>query len=267
MCARIQMAHGNVATADEFITQAWQAALVCQNAQTSNWVAAWQARLWLQQGRTESAAQWARQASLTATGGSESTREFEQLTRARLLLAQERSHEAFELLEPLRHAAQAAGHVRSTLEMLILQALAQQAGGHFSQALDMLGEAIVLAEPSGYVRLFMDEGEAMGGMLGRLKATLAKPGSRLSAYVDRIAENFPRAAVASQRMALLDPLTESEVQVLACIAQGFSNRAIALRLVVAQSTVEWHIKNLYSKMAVHSRTQAVAQARALGLLE
>ena len=266
-CARLLQARGDTAAADDFVAQAQQAGLRCQGVGDKSWVAAWQARLWLQQGRTESAVQWARAAVLIPTGKLDHRRELEYLTWARLLVAQKQWQAACELLEPLRRAAESAGRLSTMLETLVIQAGAEAARGQAPIALAKLRLALALAEPHGHLRLFIDEGEVMRQMIVRVRSQIASRDCHLRPYLDRILHNFPFSTACAVRPAPPDRLTEGELLILGCIAEGMANRAIAQELVLAQSTVEWHIKNIYSKLAVHSRTQAIAQARALKLLQ
>jgi LuxR family maltose regulon positive regulatory protein len=155
--------------------------------------------------------------------------------------------------------------------------LALQAGGDPASAVRALERALALAEPEGYARLFLDEGPPMAALLGRLIA--ASPRGRRDeatrasvAYARRLRAAFAPsgAAAAPPRRAdasgLPEALTGRELAVLRLIADGLANPEIAARLFVSVSTVKWHINAIFGKLAVASRTQAVARARALGLL-
>jgi LuxR family maltose regulon positive regulatory protein len=209
-----------------------------------------------------------------------------QLTLARVLLAQNRPDEAIRLLVRLRSAAQAAGRIGRVIETLAVLAVALQARGETGQALAALEPALALAEPEGYVRVFVDEGEAMRSVIrdwrletrrqkrdggeARLNRLLVYADKLLAAFPDRMLQypitNDPSPISTLQSLPLVEPLSEREIEVLHFIAAGMSNQDIAQKLVVALSTIQWHLKNIYGKLNVHSRTQAVARARELGLL-
>jgi LuxR family maltose regulon positive regulatory protein len=162
------------------------------------------------------------------------------------------------------------------LRVLVLQAIALQAQGAEDQAVRLLGEALTLAEPGGFVRLFVDEGAPMvqllhqaadrgvfPGYVGRLLAALATEG--LPALAAGQAGPPPRAgSAAAQR--LLEPLSQRELEVLRLVAQGLSNREIGTRLFLALDTVKGHNRRIFGKLQVQRRTEAIARARELGLL-
>jgi LuxR family maltose regulon positive regulatory protein len=127
-----------------------------------------------------------------------------------------------------------------------------------------------LAEPEGYVRVFVDEGERVRKMLSTAGGLSSVDGAT-RAYVARLLTHFgtpppAQGALSRGALALVEPLSERELEVLHLIAAGHSGQEIAHRLYLALSTVQWHSKNIYSKLNVHSRTQAIARARELSLL-
>ena len=252
-------------------------------------VAALVTRVWVAQGRLGEALDWARAQGLTVSDDLSYLREFEHITLARVLLARSTSdsanrsfREALGLLERLLQAAQEGERTGSVIEILVLQALAHQKRGDMPAALASLQQALTLAEPEGYVRIFVDEGPPMAVLLAKLHERSRKRPRAAStnvplAYIERllallrgervqegISSAAPSAAAPAQ--SLLDPLTERELEVLCLIAAGLSNRDIAARLVLALSTVKSYVNTIYSKLQVESRTQAVARARALHLL-
>jgi len=188
--------------------------------------------------------------------------DLEHLAWARLHLAQGRPDEAFHLLDRQRSAAEAGGRMGRLIEILGLQAVSLEALGRHDSALHTLAEAFRLARPEGYVRTFLDLGEPVGELLQRATAqglTRDYASSLLAA-----AKTGLPSSPGPQRLA--DPLTEREIEVLRLLAAGLSNKEIAGTLIIAPSTVKQHLKNLYSKLDAHSRTQAVAQGQELGLL-
>jgi LuxR family maltose regulon positive regulatory protein len=131
-----------------------------------------------------------------------------------------------------------------------------------------------LAEAEGYLRLFLDEGEPIEMMLS---AYMLEPTARFKVYAARLFEAFtsqrrsstPGTGVpkSSQSLELIEPLSERELEVLRLVADGLSNQEISARLVVSHNTVKSHIKNIYGKLGVNSRTQAIARARQAGVLQ
>ena len=165
---------------------------------------------------------------------------------------------------PLIQIAEDGGWMGIAIELLILQALALQGQNKTAEALDALHRALLLAEPEGYVRTFVDEGAPMVALLREAAARGIATG-----YVNKLlavsgVSEYEGVGLTDQP--LIDPLSERELQVLHLIATGLSNREIAERLVVAVSTVKTHINNIYRKLDVSKRTQAVARAREMELL-
>jgi LuxR family maltose regulon positive regulatory protein len=203
-------------------------------------------------------------------------REFDHVTLTRVFIAQYKSsrdndsiHNAMGLAERLLQAAENGKRIRSVIEILILQALAHEAQGDTPAALKSLERALTLAEPEGFVGIFVDEGPPMASLLYEaLKREIAP------AYVQRLLAAFPVAEsqgappTESQvdQSELIEPLSEREIEVLQLLAKGLSNQAVADRLVLSIHTVKAHTRSIYSKLAVNNRTQAVDRARTLGVL-
>jgi LuxR family maltose regulon positive regulatory protein len=230
-------------------------------------VATYQARLWLAQGDVASAARWAQEQGLRADGELCYQREVDYLTLARLLIAQGNASEAAGLLQRLLEAAEAGGRTLRVIEILMLQALALQAGHDTNQAMDRLEQALTLAQPGGFIRIFVDEGPPMARLLYEALTRGIVPD-----YARRLLSAFPVAEPDQTGLSkapkpeLIEPLSERELEVLQLIAAGLTNPEIASRLFLALNTVKVHTRNIYGKLGVNSRTQAVARARALGVL-
>jgi LuxR family maltose regulon positive regulatory protein len=234
--------------------------------------------LWLAVGDIDAASRWA----ACCNGGSER----EQIALARLSLAQGRTSDALHLMEGQRALAEAGERNGRLIEILGLQALALEAEGRHDEADAALSRALFLARPEGYVRPFLDLGWPLCELLERTAARDTAPESG-GAPMARIAGDYVRDLLdafrqegqrqrgqvveavplaSKQAEALVDPLTDREQEVLQLLAKGLSNKEIAARLVVAPSTVKQHLKNIYGKLDVHSRTQAVARGQELALL-
>ena len=238
------------------------------------------ARLALASGQVETAARWAQQPGLTVQDQPSYPREREHLVLARVLLAQQAPQRALELLEPWTALAAAQGRTESAIELLALQALAHADRGDEPAALTTLAEALQLAAPEGYLRVFVDEGHPMAALFrqllgGRHPERQAAVGAVPRDYLARLAAAFEQAGApvfpAAKRGAVMVPglveaLSARELEVLALLATGKPNRAIAEELVVTLDTVKRHVTNLFNKLGVANRTQAVARARELGLL-
>ncbi|HLL38388.1 MAG TPA: LuxR C-terminal-related transcriptional regulator [Rubrobacteraceae bacterium] len=241
-------------------------------------VAALKTRVWVAQGRLGEALDWARQRGLSAHDDLGYLREFEHITLARVLLArcksdrEERSiHETMGLLERLLQAAEEGGRMGSVIEILVLRALAHEAQGHGPPALVPLERALTLAEPEGYVRIFVDEGRPMAQLLSEAAAHGIMPyyTARLMAIFEaekQKSEDESHLLHTLPAQSLIEPLSQRELEVLHLIAQGLSNREISERLFLAVITVKGHNRNIFRKLQVRRRTEAIARARELGLL-
>jgi LuxR family maltose regulon positive regulatory protein len=228
------------------------------------------------QGRLIEALAWARARSLSVDDELSYLREFEHITLARVLIARYKNdpvdgsiHEAMGLLERLLHAAEAGGRVGSIVEILMLQALAHEAQGNIPPALLSLERALTLAAPEGYIRLFVDEGEAMRLLIEKQSRNRDHP---LSGYVDKLLAAFtqpvavPKPALIHQKPDMIEPLSERELEVLKLLRSELSGPEIARELVVSLSTLRTHTQNIYAKLGVNNRRAAIRRAEELDLL-
>jgi LuxR family maltose regulon positive regulatory protein len=192
-------------------------------------------------------------------------------SRARVLLARNEPSAALAVLEPLREQLEARGWQDELLGVRVLQALALQAKGRKDEALRVLDEALGLAEAGGFVRLFLDEGKPMAGLLSSAAAReirVSYANKLVAAFAAEPQEGEGPAAPSGARLqqALVEPLSERELEVLRLVAEGLSNQEIGERLFIALDTVKGHNRRIFEKLQVERRTEAIARARELGLL-
>jgi LuxR family maltose regulon positive regulatory protein len=275
--ARIRHAHGDAAAAQEAMMEAGQAGLSPQVAALLGPVPSLRARLLLAQGDVGAAAEWATAVGLSPDDVPDYPREPTYMVLARVLLAQHKPGPALTLLQRLLDAAASQGRADSIIEIQALRALALAARGDHGSARDALTEALTLACPQGYVRVFGDEGAPMRALLAQLPP--ARPSQQHPArgmrpgYLPSLLRACGQAdTTAPQRRAatappgLAEPLTGRELEVLRLIAAGRSNQRIARDLVVALDTVKKHVTHVLGKLGAANRTEAVARARDLGLI-
>lgn len=224
--------------------------------------AAVRARLQLAWGEAEAAGRWAASQADLYTGSAATP---EQMARARVTLALGRPAVALKILAPLAEAAAKAGRMGTLIEVGALQALAWQAQARPAEAQAALERALLLAEPEGHVRVFVDEGAPMAALLRSVQQRLATAGqTALAAYAGWLLQQCPAALAAAPT--LRAALSDRELEVLQLMAAGLTNDEIARRLFISLPTVKRHISNAYVKLDVSHRTQALARARELHLL-
>ena len=265
--ARIRQAEGDLGGALDLLDEA-ERLYVSDFFPNVRPVPALRARVWVAQGRLGEALGWAREQGLSAADDLSYLREFEHITLARVLLArqaEERAgpsgHEAARLLERLLPAAEDGGRTGRVIEILILRALAYQARRDIPAALACLDRAVTLAEPEGYIRVFADEGLPLASLLSAAARQRTAPNyvRRLLAAVRETSPDRPAG------QALIDPLSERELDVLRLLGTDLDGPAIARELMVSLNTVRTHTKNIYAKLAVTSRRAAVRRAAELGV--
>lgn len=258
MLARLRLARGEVAVAWAQLAAAEQAAQRPHLLRMLPEITAAQVDVLLRQGKLDAAAHLAQRYTLP-------------FCQVHVQLAQGDGAAALASLASLRAAVEAKGWQDDLLRVTVLQALAHQAHGDPEMALHRLEEALALAEPGGFIRLFVDEGAAMTELL----AVAAKRGI-MPEYVARLLAAFPATALtlpdgrgsdgAPRPSSLPDSLSPRELEILQLIAEGLSNQEIGARLFLALDTVKGHNRRIFEKLQVQRRTEAVAKARALGLL-
>ena len=242
-------------------------------------IAALKARMWVKQGKVKKALKWAQERQLSVDDDICYLREFEHITLARVLIAQYREdkrkdkqndltnnasrspiHGAPDLLARLLKAAEATERLGSTIEILILQALMHEAQNNMPAALVPLQRALTLAEPEGYIRLFVDEGAPMAALLR--EATKHAPD-----YVSHLRSAFGQAKnTMPVAQKLTEPLSERELEVLRLLRTELTGPEIARELMVSLNTMRTHTKNIYNKLGANNRQAAVRRAEELNLL-
>jgi LuxR family maltose regulon positive regulatory protein len=203
------------------------------------------------------------------------TREFEHIMLARVLIAIVKSDrkaglldEAIRLLGRLLQEAETGSRMGSVIQILLLQALAFQAQDNLPRAFACLERALSLAEPEGYVRTFVDEGEEMRLLIEQLSRNRDNP---LSGYADKLlvafvqAEVLPKSTIFHQKSNMIEPLSERELEVLKLLRTELSGPEIAQQLIVSLNTFRTHTKNIFTKLGVNNRRAAVSRAEELDL--
>jgi LuxR family maltose regulon positive regulatory protein len=253
--ARLKLAQGDVDSAAALLAGAGQSTRQQNFVDRLPEVAAAQVLLLLRQGNLVAAAHLAQMHELP-------------LSQAHVYLAQGDPSAALEVLSAQRRQVEARGWQDERLKVMAIQALALQAYGKQDQAAHLLCDALALAEPGGFIRLFVDEGRPMMHLLSEAEALGMMPDYLAKLLAACEAEERQCEVTASQPPAqpLIEPLSARELEVLHLMAQGRSNQEISERLVLALSTVKGHNRNIFGKLQVQRRTEAVARAHELGLL-
>jgi len=256
--ARLKLAQGDVAGAAAMLAEAEQSVRQNNFVHRIPDVATEQVIVLLHQGNLAAAAQLAQAHELP-------------ISQARVYLAQGDPSAALALLSPLRQQMEAKDWQDERLKVMVLQAVALHAQGEKEKAIQLLGEALALAKPGGFIRIFVDEGAPMAQLLLEAASYGIMPeyiGNLLAAFEaeKRKSEGIPDLPPVSPTQPLIEPLSQRELAVLQLIAQGLSNREIGERLFLALDTVKGHNRKIFDKLQVHSRTEAIARALELGLL-
>jgi len=253
--ARLKLAQGDVPGAAAMLAETEQSMRQNNFVQRIPEVAAAQVLILLRQGDLAAAAHLAQTHDLP-------------FSQARVLLAQGDPSAALALLSPLRRQMEAKGWVDEQLKVMVLQSVALLAHGEKDKAVQQLSKALALAEPGGFIRLFVDEGAPMAQLMYETASYEAMPdyiGKLLAAFDAEERKSQSKSDVLSNQP-LIESLSLRELEVLRLIAQGLSNREIGERLFLALDTIKGHNRKIFNKLQVQSRTKAVARARELGLL-
>ncbi len=240
-------------------------------------VETYRALLWMESGNSTQAMRCLTSSKLSADSEPNLANEMALLDLARMLMYHSRPDEAVQITEKLLRTADATGRRRAAIHARVLLAKIEASRGNLNRALSILEEAVRLAQAEGYLRVFLDEGgETIHRLLSALHSRLGA-GYGLAAYLRRImmaafessAGNAQPAESSAGQPAggdQVDPLSEREKEILRLVAAGLTNQAIADRLVISLTTVKTHLGNIFLKLGVSNRTQAIARAESLGLL-
>ncbi len=226
------------------------------------WFGALEAQINLVEGYLPAAIRWAEATGYSPSDVPHMWDEFAYLQYVRLLLVQNRLEDAQQLLDAMADSASRGNRNRKLISVCLLQVLLHQKAGQIRQAVAVLQNAVELAAPEGYLRAFLDEDPAILGLLPRVQ----KMAPSFVTQIVAAASPKGREQVLPRGLKLEEPLTEREQQVLRLIAAGRSNPEIAEHLYLSLNTVKWHVKNLYGKLGVGSRIEAVGRAQELALL-
>jgi LuxR family maltose regulon positive regulatory protein len=235
-------------------------------------IEAHKARVQLRQGRLDKAQAWVRERGLSVQDEASYLGEYEYLTLARIRLAERSFDGVHPLLERLLTLAKSQKRTGSVIEILITQALLYHAQGDQPQALAALERALTLTEPEGYIRTYVDEGEAMRFLISDFRFTIAPRAHALPGYIDRILAYFPQSVddelqskIQNRKSKIVDPLSDRELEVLKLLRTELSGPEIAERLIVSLNTLRTHTKNIFNKLGVNNRRSAVRRAEELDL--
>ena len=238
-------------------------------------LAALKVRIWIAMDRMAEVRAWLQDQTEQIDGEPTYMSEFTHLTMARAIIAEYRrvpiTHalgSVMGLLDRLVSAAKDGQRKRNLIEILVVKALAYEATGDLTKALETLSQAMTLAKPERYARIFADEGEPMIRLLAKAAKKNIHPDytASLRAIMDANTTHDDETTTPSGIQFLVEPLTQREIEILDLIAQGLTNNDIAERLFLALTTIKGHNQNIFGKLGVKRRTEAVAHARDLGIL-
>ena len=238
-----------------------------QSSDLPSWVThqaeAWKARMWLMKGNVDRVVNWAEGRELRLNENLTPLREPEHIMFARILIAKGRLNDALELLDRLCKEGEKGGRILSIVEVLLVKTLALKKQRNITEALIIFRKALSLTEPGGYIRIFLDAGFPIAELLDRV---LDEKADVPRAYVKKLLSAFRLNKLIKTGDGLVEQLSERELEVLRLIEAGLPNKKIMKALFISLSTVKTHTRNIYSKLDVHSRTEAVARAKKLNLL-
>jgi len=252
----ILLHQGDPAAAEQALRQA--KALTDQErfAMHLSWVAATRVSYWLATGDITSARTWSQQVNLSVATWTP-LRNTELLMLVRVYLAQGQYSRALALLKDFQTKFDKPGATDTTIFFLALHVVALHGDGQLEAARSVLRRLLALASPGEFIRVFVDAGKPMRAMLQNLQDTPDVP----TAFVNKLLAAFPQEAPHSRALPLIEPLTPREEEVLRLLVAGASNQEIAAKFVISLATVKKHVGNIFSKLGVQNRVQAITLAR------
>ncbi len=277
--AKLKLAQGNIDEALVMLHEAELTAKKLEDPLAKMEVAAYRARAWIEQGNPTNAVRWMEEIAHQHVGQDGGyMRMLKTMTAIRILIAQHRPSQALEQLVQFLADAEKEGRTYGVIEALTLMAVAYKQHRDGLRSYASLERALELAEPEGFMRIFLDDGKPVESLLSKLKSRiLQKP--RLSDYVDRLLTAYIKepyrladktgriqGKIPKFRVQPKTRITPRELEVLQLIGEGYSNQQIAIKLVVTIATVKKHNSNIFDKLGVSSRTQAIVRAQKTGLL-
>ena len=259
----IKLGRGDISGAAQMVSQAEQTSRQKNFTLRLPHIAYFQTWIHLHQGNLDAAAQLTQQNEIP-------------LMRARVLIRQNDLSAALEVLEALHRQAEEKGLARRLLDVMAVQSVALYAHGEKEKAVELLGKALAQAEPKGFIRLFVDEGEAMRLLILDFRAQIEKQGPPniypLFGYVNKLLAAFPtslevisQSKITNQKSKMIEPLSEREMEVLRLLRSELSGPEIARRLIVSLNTLRTHTKNIFNKLGVNNRRAAIHRAEELEL--
>jgi len=266
LLAQLNKSTGNMSFAMTAIEKAYTIANSFEIPRFTVLTSAHHTRILLANDKMEKANQWAQQyKELRNSHQVEYTREYEDLTLARVFLANREYDAALEILTLLFEQANASGRIRTCIEAAILLSLVGYAQKKTTLAQEWLVKGLILAAPEGFLRLFLDEGSVIEDQLPKVR-------HKAPGFVDQLLKAFSNQTQNSilqekhpNSLKLVNPLSEQEHRVLNLIVMGKSNQEIAEELFISIGTAKWHVHNVLQKLGVSNRPQAIALARELGI--
>lgn len=220
-----------------------------------------QAHLYLSQGQSHKAYEWLEQSGMSHVEEVTSRHFEEYLVLVRVLAANGRNEDAQQLLEQLEHLGDKDNRLRGQIKLKILRSMVLWQSDRPKEAFAPLGSALRLSEPAGYIRSFLDEGPPMVELLSELlteQQEAAMPEVPLD-YMRLLLEAAGKSQI--HQSLLHEALTEKEKMVLVLLAEGLINKEIADQLNITLDTVKFHVKNLYRKLGVHNRAEAIQRIK------
>lgn len=276
--ARLEQADGDTESALSILHEANERICQMPSPRWQSMLEAASVRFHILRGSLEEGAKWAQRRLLSVTAKPSVVNEFENITFARVLLAQHKLKEATQWLTLLLQLAKSKERYASIIEILLLLTLSWKKRGDLKSAMRMLDEALFLAEAEQFERVFLDEGPDMADLLAywlqvpTTKTVDVEAHLRRTRYVDRLLQlrfqtlsspKHPLAATSPQAAALL---TVRELDILLEINKGATNEEIARELFLAIGTVKRYTHNLFQKLEARNRVEALSQARKLGII-